>query len=113
MLANAIFTNETDMVPHTLDVLRGSLHTGIGPASPLSHNAGSDNLVTMVEQQTNSAPFRRRLGSCQLFKCRHKRLSDCGFTGCQWETELSLEFRGLWGTLPANLSTLLPNVEYL
>ena len=111
---NAISANETDLVPHTLDVLRGSLHTGIGPASPLSHNAGSDNLVTMVEQQTNSAPFRRRLGSCQLWKtCNTNQFNECNFKGCEQETYISLRGHGLWGTIPANLNTFLPNVEFL
>ena len=113
--ANAILTDETAVVPHTLDVVRGSLHAGIGPASTLSRNAGSDmNLAPMAEHQINSAPSRRRLESCGLKEtCHTKQLNECDFTGCQKESVLNLRNRGLWGTLPENLNTLLPDVHIL
>ena len=105
------FTNKTNMAPHTLDVLHESLHSGIGPASPLSRNAGNYDLATMVERQTNSAPSRRHLEdeNCQLHECYNKRISNCDFRWCQDEDTFSLGNHGLSGTLPANLNTLLPN----
>ena len=106
--SNSTSTNETDMTPHTLNVLRGNHDAGIGPASPLSHNAGSDiNLTSMVEQQR-----------CRLEEtCHHKKLSSCDFTGCQLETKLYLQGLGeskwLLGTLPENLNAFLPNLKVL
>ena len=79
------FTNKTNMAPHTLDVLHESLHAGIGPASPLFRNAGSYDLATMVERQTNSAPSGRHLKDCQLDECENKRISECDFTGCRFK----------------------------
>ena len=117
--SNAIFTTETetdqletdmvnrDMVPHTLDVLHGSLHPEFGRASVAAP------FSSFPEQQINSAPSRRHLENCRL-SCHSKSLSDCDFTGCPWETTfLDLQNRGLGGTLPGNLNTLLPNLEIL
>ena len=106
--SNSTSTNETDMTPHTLNVLSGNHDVGIGTASPLSHNAGSDiNLKSMVEQQR-----------CRLEEtCHHKKLSSCDFTGCQLETKLYLQGLGeskwLLGTLPENLNAFLPNLKVL
>ena len=113
--ANAILTDETAVVPHTLDVVRGSPHAGFWPASAFSRNAGSDiDLAPIAEHQINSAPSRRRLQSCGLKKmCHTKQLNECDFTGCENETSLNLRNRGLSGTLPENLNTLLPNVRIL
>ena len=105
--SNAIFTTETDMVPHTLDVLHGSPHPEFGPASVAAP------FSSFSEQQINSTSSRRHLENCRL-SCHSKSLSDCDFTGCPWETTfLDLRNRGLWGTLPENLNTLLPNLETL
>ena len=112
--AKASVTTETDMGPHALDVFRKNLDAEIGPASPLARTPGSFDLATMAGQQTNSAPSRRHLASCQLYEqCRYKELMYCDFTGCQFERVLDLSYRGLWGRLPADLHTRLPRLERL